>query len=423
MGRPRRVSYPRRVTRLYIWLQRHPTHVDGAMAAVLVLLGLIAFPVMVRAHHNAPSMAVPAAVIGAPIVWRRKYSYGVFWSIMVIGALQVFSPLSIWPSDFAVPVALYGLAAYRPRRDSLLGLGVCIVGVLVLLPRLHVAPGNGQVPWDLARQLVVWTMVFGFFCAPMIIAWVMGDSMQYRRAYYLDLEEKARRLELERDQQAQIAAATERARIARELHDVVAHNVSVMVVQAEGAAYAMDTAPENTRKALGAIAETGRSALVEMRRLLGVLRTQDGAAERAPQPGVDQLEDLLEQVRSSGLPVEFTVDGIPVELRQGVALAAYRIVQESLTNARKHGGPAVSASVGMYYGERELRLVVQDDGRGSEALTDGQGSGLTGMRERVAMFGGALRAGPLETGRGFRVEARLPYESVAVAVPSARVVG
>ncbi|MBR7838714.1 sensor histidine kinase [Actinospica durhamensis] len=409
------------MTRLYIWLQRHPTHVDGAMAAVLVMLGLIAFPVVVKAHHDNPLMALPAAVIGAPVVWRRKYSYGVFWSIMVIGALQVFSPQPIWPSDFAVPVALYGLAAYRPRRDSLTGLGVCIFGVLVLLPRMNVGMGD-HVPWDLARKLVVWTMILGFFCAPMIIAWVMGDSMQYRRAYYLDLEEKARRLELERDQQAQIAAATERARIARELHDVVAHNVSVMVVQAEGAAYAMDTAPENTRKALGAIAETGRSALVEMRRLLGVLRTQDGAAERAPQPGVGQLEDLLEQVRSSGLPVELTVDGIPVELRQGVALAAYRIVQESLTNARKHGGTAVSASVGMYYGERELRLVVQDDGRGVEALTDGQGSGLTGMRERVAMFGGALSAGPLEVGRGFRVEARLPYESAAAALPSARVV-
>lgn len=428
MGRPRRVTYPRRVTRLYIWLQRHPTHVDGAMAAVLVLLGLIAFPVTVRAQHADALLAIPAAVIGAPIVARRKHPEGVFWAVIAIGAVQVLTPQPIWPSDFAVPVALYGLAAYRPRRHSLPGLGVCLVGVLVLVPLLHV---NVPSSVPLLRRLLVYTVVVGFFSAPMIIAWVMGDSMQYRRAYYLDLEAKARRLELERDQQAQIAAATERARIARELHDVVAHNVSVMVVQAEGAAYAMDSAPENTRKALGAIADTGRSALVEMRRLLGVLRTQDGVAERAPQPGVDQLEDLLEQVRSSGLPVEFTVDGVPVELPQGVALAAYRIVQESLTNARKHGGPAVSAAVGMFYGERELRLVVQDDGRGAMALTDGQGNGLTGMRERVAMFGGALRAGPLGAGRrGFQVEAVLPYESVAVpyqpvsALPSRdRVVG
>jgi signal transduction histidine kinase len=413
------------VTRLYIWLQRHPTHVDGAMAAVLVLLGLIAVPVAMRANHVNPLVVLPAVVIGAPIVARRKHPDRVFWAVIVVGALEVLTPQPIWPSDFAVPIALYGLAAYRPRRISLTGLGICILGVLVLIPRLHIGSDSGPLQLDLLRRLLIWTVVAGFFSAPMIIAWVMGDSMQYRRAYYLDLEEKARRLELERDQQAQIAAATERARIARELHDVVAHNVSVMVVQAEGAAYAMDSAPENTRKALGAIAETGRSALVEMRRLLGVLRTQDGVAERAPQPGVDQLEDLLEQVRSTGLPVEFTVDGVPVELPQGVALAAYRIVQESLTNARKHGGPAVSAAVGMYYGERELRLVVQDNGRGAEAPTDGQGNGLTGMRERVAMFGGELNAGPVGPGRrGFQVEAVLPYESVA-AVPyqSVRVVG
>lgn len=418
MGRPRGVPYPRRVTRLYIWLQRHPTHVDGAMAAVLVLLGLIAFPVAVRTEHANALCAIPAAVIGAPIVVRRKHPEGVFCAVILIGAVQVFSPEPIWPSDLAVPVALYGLAAYRPRRKSLLGLGVCFSGVLVLIPRLHaIVPAH--VP--LARRLLADTFVIGFFSAPVIIAWVMGDSMQFRRAYYLDLEEKARRLELERDQQAQIAAATERARIARELHDVVAHNVSVMVVQAEGAAYALDTAPENTRKALGAIAETGRSALVEMRRLLGVLRTQGGAADRAPQPGVEQLEDLLEQVRSSGLPVEFTVDGVPVELPQGVALAVYRIVQESLTNARKHGGPAVTAAVGMFYGEQELRVMVRDDGRGASALTDGQGSGLAGMRERVAMFGGVLQAGPLG-GRGFQVEAVLPFESVSVRLPSARVV-
>jgi signal transduction histidine kinase len=405
------------VTRLYIWLQRHPTHVDGAMAAVLVLLGLIAFPVAVRSEHAEVFQAIPAAVVGAPIVARRKYPDKVFWAVIAIGAVQVFGLQPIWPSDFAVPVALYGLAAYRPRRDSLLGLGVCFIGVLVLVPHLH-AGAPGSIP--LLRRLLVETVVLGFFLAPMIIAWVMGDSMQYRRAYYLDLEEKARRLELERDQQAQIAAATERARIARELHDVVAHNVSVMVVQAEGAAYAMDSAPENTRKALGAIAETGRSALVEMRRLLGVLRTQDGVADRAPQPGVDQLEDLLEQVRSSGLPVEFTVDGVPVELPQGVALAVYRIVQESLTNARKHGGPAVTAAVGMYYGEQELRLVVADNGRGAQALTDGQGSGLAGMRERVALFGGALRAGPLGPAPGFQVEAVLPYASAGVPLPAAR---
>jgi len=414
MGSLGRITYPQRVTRLYIWLQRHPTAVDGAMAGVLVLLGLIVFPVAIHNDYVGAWtawLAIPAAVIGGPIVVRRRHPAGVFWTVIVLGAMQVLTPQYFWPSDFAIPIALYGLAAYRPRRESLTGLAVGVVGAAALTTRIQLSRSARQP--TLTDELIVVGLIFGFLSAPMIVAWVMGDSMQYRRSYYIDLEERASRLERERDQQAQIAAATERARIARELHDVVAHNVSVMVVQAEGAAYAMDTAPENTRKALGAIAETGRSALAEMRRLLGVLRTQDGVADRAPQPGVDQLEDLLEQVRATGIAVDFRIDGVPVELPQGVALAAYRIVQESLTNARKHGGPAVSARVGMHYNDCELRLNVTDDGRGSLAPSDGQGNGLAGMRERVAMFGGALSAGPLATG-GFQVEAVLPYESVRV---------
>ena len=399
MGRPRRPAYPRRVTRLYIWLQRHPTFVDGLVAGCLVLFGLVS----VNRHSHGWVFA--PLLIGMPIVVRRKYPAKVFWTVIAIGAFQVLTPLPIRPSDLAVPVALYGLAAYRPRRRSLVGLGVCLFGALVALLRIH--PDFGD------HELVGLAFTFALLSSPMVIAWILGDSMQYRRAYYASLEEKARRLERERDQQAQIIAATERARIARELHDVVAHNVSVMVVQAEGAAYAMDTSPESTRKALGAIAETGRSALVEMRRLLGVLRTQDGVAERAPQPGIDQLEDLLEQVRTTGVTVEFKVEGVPVELPQSVALAAYRIVQESLTNARKHGGPLVTACVGMHYSERELRLSVRDNGLGADAPTDGQGNGLAGMRERVAMFGGELAAGPVPAG-GFQVEAVLPYASARV---------
>ena len=389
------------MTRLYIWLQRHPTHVDGAVAAVFVLFGLLMI------GHNPGWWSFAPLLIGAPIVVRRKYPVAVFWTIIVIGAFQVLSPSFISASDLAVPVALYSLAAYRRRKHSLIGLGVCLVGAGAAILRIHPTGAHDN------SSLLLWAFAYCVLASPMVVAWVAGDSMQYRRSYYVELEEKALRLERERDQQAEIAAATERARIARELHDVVAHNVSVMVVQAEGAAYAMDSAPENTRKALGAIADTGRSALVEMRRLLGVLRTQDAEAERAPQPGIDQLEDLLEQVRTTGVTVEFKVEGVPVELPQGVALAAYRIVQESLTNARKHGGPAVSACVGMHYSERELRLQVKDNGRGAKAPTDGQGNGLAGMRERVAMFGGELSAGPLLEG-GFQVEAVLPYESVRV---------
>ncbi len=231
-------------------------------------------------------------------------------------------------------------------------------------------------------------------------------------AYYAALEDRAARLERERDAQAQIAAAAERARIARELHDVIAHNVSVMVVQADGASYALDSSPERTRQALGAIASTGRQALAEMRRMLGVLRSDDDTTGVVPLPGIEQLGELLEQTRASGLAVSFTVQGVPGPLPGGLALAAYRIIQESLTNTRKHGGPQASARVLLRYCEDVLMLQITDDGRGvTEA--DGAGHGLTGMRERVALYHGTLRAGP-RAGGGYQVTARLPVVRGAV---------
>jgi len=282
---------------------------------------------------------------------------------------------------------------------------------------------------------------------------VLGDSMRYRRAYYANLEERAARLERDRDAQARIAAAAERARIARELHDVVAHNVSVMVVQADGAAYALGSDPERTRQALAAISATGRQALTEMRALLGVLRRNDeaglggsaapsgspepggelaersdvavaeaaavaGRLERAgpgaevtaslsPMPGIDQLDDLLEQARTAGLPVSCTIEGVPRPLPEGTGLAVYRIIQESLTNTRKHAGASARAHILLRYSADALELDIADDGLGGAAPCDGAGHGLTGMRERAAMYGGSVRAEPVEGG-GFRVTARLP---------------
>ena len=402
MGRITGISYARVVTRVYVWLQKHPTLVDGVMAAVLVFFGVISV-----FERNPFLPALAGVFIGAPLLFRRRFPTASFWAVYVFGAIEALWGYRPTVSALAVPMAMYAFAAYRPRRLSLVGLGVGMIGVGVALDQWITAP---------ARQHTSnfdWIFVYCVFASPLIIAWVLGDSMRYRRAYYLDLEDKARRLERERDQQAQIGAAAERARIARELHDVVAHHVSVMVVQAEGASYALDTSPETTRRALGTIAETGRSALAEMRRLIGVLRSEGNAADRAPQPGVDQLEDLLEQVRATGIAVDFKVEGVPVPLPQGMALAAYRIVQESLTNTRKHGGPRVSAQVSLHYGEDELRMMVRDDGRGASALTDGKGNGLTGMRERVAMYGGALQAGPRLEG-GYQVEAVLPYRAALI---------
>ena len=402
MGRITRISYARLVTRLYTWLQNHPMAVDGVMAAMLVFFGAATMFTRDDAVGKATGL-----FIGAPLVFRRRHTLVAFWTVIAIGAVQVLFSSRPTVSDLAVPMALYALAAYRPRRHSLMGFGVCLIGAATVLFTWIPFENRTRFSWT------DWTLLYGVLVTPTIIAWVLGDSVRYRRDYYLNLEDKARRLERERDQQAEIGAAAERARIARELHDVIAHNVSVMVVQAEGASYALDRSPEATRRALGTIAETGRTALAEMRRLLGVLRSEANSADRAPQPGVDQLEDLLEQVRAAGLAVDFSVEGVPVPLPQGMALAAYRIIQESLTNSRKHGGPLVSAQVSLHYGKGELRMLVRDDGRGAAALTDGQGNGLTGMRERVAMYGGALQAGPRVEG-GYEVEAVLPYRGALV---------
>jgi signal transduction histidine kinase len=400
--------YPGPVASLYTWLRRHPSLVDGVLAFVLVLIGTGSV-----LSSSGGWGAVPFSVaIVVPVVFRRKHPVGAFAVATAIGAAQV---LTAGPSgaDLAIVVLLYTLAAYRPRSISVTGLVICLFGSVV-----------GVTRWTPSQLSLFHTIVVGsiLFAGPVLIAWVVGDSMRYRRGYYAALEDRAARLERERDAQAQIAAAAERARIARELHDVVAHNVSVMVVQADGASYALDSDPEKARQALAAIAGTGRQALAEMRRLLGVLRSDDGETGLAPLPGIGQLAELLQQTRAAGLAVDFTVEGVPGPLPGGVALAAYRIVQESLTNTRKHGGPTASARVTLRYCEDVLVLSIADDGRGAAAAADGAGHGMTGMRERVALYGGTLRAGP-RPGGGYQVTARLPLtpsRTVSLGEPRGR---
>jgi signal transduction histidine kinase len=388
---------------LYAWLRRHPSLVDGVLALALAFLG-----VGQAIGSGRRWLALPLAVaLVIPVVFRRKYPTGAFAAAVVVGAAQVLFTGQPSGSDLAVLVLLYTLAAYRPRRVSVTGLAVCLAGSAAALGRW--LPGN----LSLMHTVLVGSVIFA---GPALIAWVLGDSMRYRRGYYASLEDRAARLERERDAQAQIAAAAERARIARELHDVIAHNVSVMVVQADGASYAFDSEPDKARQALAAIAGTGRQALAEMRRMLGVLRNGDAEAGLAPLPGISQLGELLQQTRATGLAVDFTVQGVPGPLPDGVALAAYRIVQESLTNTRKHGGLGASAQVTLRYCEDVLVLGISDDGHGAAAAADGAGHGLTGMRERVGLYGGTLLAGP-RPGGGYQVTARLPLTAGATVAP------
>jgi signal transduction histidine kinase len=389
---------------LYAWLRRHPRLVDGTLALAVLGFGLLP-TVWLRNLWTTPLLLL----LSGSVVFRRSHPVGAFTASIVAGAIQVMTIRWASPSDVALMILLYTLAAYRPRRVSLYGLAACLVGGVVAC-----------VQWGMLDKARPSTALVGMgtLLACPLLAWLLGDGVRWRRGYYRALEERATRLEREREALAQVAAAAERARIAREMHDVVAHNVSVMVIQADGGLYALDAAPDKTRDALTAISQTGRQALAEMRRLLGVLRGSDTVAALGPVPGLDDLEPLIEQTRAAGVPVAFSSSGTPPPgLDGGANLAAYRVVQEALTNVRKHAGPRVAATVTVRYSADGLTIRVADDGRGAAACydhpyQDEPGHGLAGMRERVALYGGTVAAGP-RPGGGFEVTATVPVRTAA----------
>ncbi|MFJ2719096.1 sensor histidine kinase [Streptomyces sp. 6-11-2] len=398
--------------RLYDFLRRHPMWVDGSWA--LILLGLSGVSVSsingAPGHHGSVGATLALSLVLCVVVaLRRRVPEKMLVLAGAAGVAQLVLDVETMVANFAMLVIIYTVAAIGARWASRFALagGLCAATLAQMRWPQHDASALGNVA------------IAVFQTVPFALAWVLGDSMRTRRAYFAQLEERAARLEKEREAQSKVAVAAERARIARELHDVVAHNVSVMVVQADGAAYVLDAAPDQAKKALETISSTGRQALAEMRRLLGVLRTGEHqeSGEYVPQPDVDQIEDLVEQCRGSGLPVDFRIEGTPRPLPSGVELTAYRIVQEALTNTRKHGGPNAGASVRLVYFDDGLGLLVEDDGKGAphelyeEGGADGEGHGLIGMRERVGMVGGTLDAGP-RPGGGFRISALLPLKPV-----------
>jgi signal transduction histidine kinase len=386
---------------LYSWFRSHPMVSDTVWAVLLFLLSMLE-----AVAQDSVGQVLLALALCTLVAIRRRHPDFALWAAAAVAFLQLGYGHNVYASDLALLVLGYGAAAFGKKWTSRAALALGFVsGPLAFIA---FSDTSLQRPQDVVFSLVAST--------PFVLAWLLGRFTSIRRAYYLELEDRAARLERERDAQAKVAVAAERARIARELHDVVAHNVSVMIVQADGASYVMDSSPDQAKEALGTIAATGRQALAEMRRLLGLLRSEESTGEYVPQPGVEQLPDLLEQVRSAGLPVEFSVEGDPRPLPRGVELTAYRIVQEALTNARKHGGPAASATVRIRFQDSDLAMVIEDDGRGASAELvhaggeDGFGHGLIGMRERVGMVGGSLDAGP-RAGGGFRIEAVLPLGS------------
>ncbi|GGS21269.1 MULTISPECIES: sensor histidine kinase [Streptomyces] len=395
--------------RLYDFIRRHPTGVDVFWA--VFLLGLSGMS-MVSGMYDAGReeiVAVPVALgFSTVVALRRKAPEKMLLLAILVGVVQLVFNVRPGVGNFAMLVITYTVATVGERWASRLALIGSLSAAALSQLRWEAEPGGSWV------QVIFVTVIM---TVPFVLAWVLGDSLRTRRAYFDQLEERAARLEREREAQSKVAVAAERARIARELHDVVAHNVSVMVVQADGAAYVMDAAPDQAKQALETISGTGRQALAEMRRLLGVLRTGDApeGGEYVPQPDVEQIEDLVAQVRQTGLEVDFKVEGTPRPLPSGVELTAYRVVQEALTNTRKHGGPDAGASVRLVYFDDGLGLLIEDDGRGAahelyeDGGADGAGHGMIGMRERVGMVGGTLDAGP-RPGGGFRISALLPLK-------------
>ena len=368
-------------------VERHPIVSDAALAVALAALVLSDIWTSGDYFTASKAIYVPAALLMTlPLAWRRRAPLPV--AAVVMGAL-VFESLAVGSAPtpdsplIAWLLAIYTVAAHCERPAALAGGAMSLAAGLV---------------WIGLDDSFFPIVVFGG-------AWLAGRLVRQRETHARLVEERSAALDREREANTRAAAAEERSRIARELHDVLSHSVSVMVVQAGAERMALGSNRAATGETLEAIERTGRQALAEMRRLLGMLRVGDEPSAHAPQPTLRELDQLVAQVREAGLPVELEVEGEPTDLSPGVAVSAYRIVQEALTNVLKHAGPA-QARVVVRYASRELELEISDDGRGSREVGD-PGHGLLGMRERVALYGGDFDASA-RNGGGFVVRARLP---------------
>jgi signal transduction histidine kinase len=394
----------------------HPVAVDVLLAAVLAAIGvateLVKLPEM-EAYREGTAVSVLLALAATvPLVWRRVHPAAV---MAVAGAAMTVHGYWLFPGTgpfLGLLAALYAVAAYGSTRAARVSLAVAIGFQPVAVLRPEDPEFNS---WgDVLVGVVIFTAV-----------WVFGDSRRVRRMHLEMAEERAARAERERDERARSAVQEERTRIAREMHDIVAHSVSVMVVQAGAARRMVTRDPAAAVVAAGEVEETGRAALRDMRRVIGVLRADgDDPADEArspaalgPQPGLGDVTELVDTYRDAGLDVRVRTDGEVRPLPSGVELAAYRIIQEALTNTMKHSGPA-RAEVRVAYLADALTIVVADDGRGAGFDPD-VGHGLPGMRERVTVYGGDLDAGP-HPGGGFRVRARLPLERTAAPAGGGR---
>ena len=402
--------------------------------AVLALLLLFALPDLLHQGHRREGFRIGGTPLGVvvvlqlaltlPLLWRRRAPEAVLALVGVVFLVQW--SLDLWlHSDIALMVALYSVARQGVLRRLPWACGA--VAAALLLPALRVSPE------------VSWLVALFFLYSAATAAAALGLAVRVGRAYLDALRDRAARLEVERDQRSRLAAAAERARVAREMHDIIGHNLSVIIGLADGGAYAADVAPERSKQALTHIGATGRQALDELRRMLGVLSTRPGPVEQelqlSPQPGVADLDALCAGVRAAGPKVVYRSVGDPDALDRGVQLTVYRIVQESLTNTLKHAGPDTTVRLTVVAEGGGTRVRVEDTGPSDAAhparsgprpagSAAPEGRGIAGMRERAALYGGTLGAGP-RPGGGWAVEAVLEGsgEPAAAAAATGAAVG
>jgi len=376
-----------------VWLDRWG---DWFLAAVLALeseyeIWIRPLPNDQAVTHGRAAAGVLFLLVTLPLAWRRRAPVAVLLTVIAAAVCAAFAirpsqgPVASW---IAVIVGFYSVAAHCAERRALLGGGIGLAALAIIIATGH--PGTLSPP-----SLLV-----------LAAAWLIGRYQRQRRSQVSGLQDQAARLERDREEQARAAVTQERGRIARELHDIVAHSVSVMVIQAQaGQRLISDAAQAGT--AFRSIEASGREALVELRRLLAILRTADDQLAIGPQPGLGSLDSLTDQVREAGLPVDLRIEGQQVPLPPGVDLSAYRIIQEALTNTIKHAGPA-KAEVILRYETSALELEITDTGAGAPAGALGTGHGLIGMRERTTLLGGNLVTGSRDGASGYLVRARLP---------------
>jgi signal transduction histidine kinase len=379
-------------------VRTHPLVTDALLAAALLAVST-AWLAGSR-FAGAQAVALQCALV-LPLALRRMYPSAVFVITCTVAFLQwsIGDPLL---GDLALLVALYTVAVHEKWGRAVLASAVLEVGVV--LASIRWVPA-GTVP----RSIV-------FLTATVVAALFAGLTVDSGSRYLDWMEERARRLEFERDQQAVIAAATERTRIARELHDIVSHSLSVVINLADAATVVSRSDPERGSESLVEIAELGRNALSDMRAMFGVLRT-DEPAELSPTPGTAQLVELVERIRSTGLAVQLDVVGTPFPLGPAAELTVYRIVQEAMTNSLRHAS-AGRIDISLAYAAPEVRIDVSDDGIGSPSATLVPGQGIRGMRERASLFGGELRSGPVPDG-GWSVSTVLRVDRTAPMIPVA----